>query len=94
MLNYHSLKNMIRSYHFLNPELSQVGPVYSGIIRYADNGENWEETKLATEKTMPKIVDWLKIWCVDECHKNRSLFIWNKKVLTKSFQCNGREHIS
>ena len=46
--------------------LSQLGLVHSDMIRYADDayfffeGDNWEETKVAAEKTMPKIVDWLK----------------------------------
>ena len=46
--------------------MCQLGLVHSDMIRYADDayfffeGENWEQTKLAAEKTMPKIVDWLK----------------------------------
>ena len=46
--------------------LSQLGHVYSDMIRYADDayfffeGDNWEETKAVAENTMPKIVDWLK----------------------------------
>ena len=71
------------------------------MIIYADDeyfffeGDNWEETKLPAEKTMPKIVDWLKkVWDAGECFKNRSLFILNQKIRTQSCQCDGREHIS
>lgn len=65
-VNYGCVQGSVTGPTLFSILLSQLGHVYSDMIRYADDayfffeGEDWEKTKETAEKTMPKIIDWLK----------------------------------
>jgi hypothetical protein len=69
--------------------LSQLVHFYLDMIRYADNAyfffevDDWEQIKCDTEKTMPKLVDWLKVRNASNAIKTKACLFEPKKSQPK-----------